>query len=166
MACQTLTAREALQIAAQYGFSIRDGKWERSLIRDSIIQAREAHCPRKSAWQYFHDYMADTAPALARRRCCVHLGCLYMAPAGRPQDRRVLRRINQNHQGEACSMTNNWRPGLPVTRINVGIPVGAYRKPPWWSWALLPVLFPIVWVVMVLIFGWRKRPSRKAAFRR
>ena len=60
------TAREALQIAASYGFSIRAGKWERSLIRDSIIQAREAEGPRpggnfRSARSYFDGYMADTA---------------------------------------------------------------------------------------------------------
>lgn len=64
---QTLSARIALQIAAQYGFSIRDGNWEKSLIRDSIIQAREAATHqradgrRKTAEQYFDGYMADTA---------------------------------------------------------------------------------------------------------
>jgi hypothetical protein len=62
----SLTAREALQIAAYYGFSVGDA-WEKSLIRDSIIQAREAEGYRrpdgsfKSARSYFDGYMADTA---------------------------------------------------------------------------------------------------------
>jgi hypothetical protein len=56
-----LTAKTALQIAAQYGFSILDGKWEKSFIRDSILQAREADGPRKSAEDYFTGYMAGTA---------------------------------------------------------------------------------------------------------
>jgi hypothetical protein len=63
----SLSARTALQIAAQHGFSIQDGNWEKSLIRDSIIQAREAEMhvrpdgTRKSAEQYFEGYMACTA---------------------------------------------------------------------------------------------------------
>lgn len=66
MTQSTLTARNALEIAAHYGFSIRDGQWEKSLIRDSIIQAREAEMhprtdgKRKSAEQYFDGYMAGT----------------------------------------------------------------------------------------------------------
>ena len=65
---QTLSARQALQIAANYGFSIRDGNWEKSLIRDSIIQARQAAAsirhdgmPYKAADQYFDGYMNATA---------------------------------------------------------------------------------------------------------
>lgn len=61
---QSLSVRKALQIAAGYGFSINDGNWERSLIRDSIIQAREAHGQRKSARDYFEGYMACTASAI------------------------------------------------------------------------------------------------------
>jgi hypothetical protein len=59
----SLSARHALQIAADFGFSIQDGQWEKSLIRDSIIQAREAavSCPRQAAWEYFRGYMACTA---------------------------------------------------------------------------------------------------------
>lgn len=62
-----LSAKLALQIAAHHGFSIRDGNWEKSLIRDSIIQAREAEAQRrpdgrcKSAVEYFDGYMAGTA---------------------------------------------------------------------------------------------------------
>lgn len=62
-----LTARLALQIAASYGFSIRDGKWEKELIRASLLQARGAEGFRsdlhryKSAEEYFDGYMAGTA---------------------------------------------------------------------------------------------------------
>jgi hypothetical protein len=63
----SLTARAALQIAANHGFSVRDGAWEKSLIRDSILQARNAELSdrpdgrRKSAIEYFDGYMAGTA---------------------------------------------------------------------------------------------------------
>jgi hypothetical protein len=63
----SLTARAALQIAASYGFHVSDGKWEARLIRDSIIQAREAETHqrsdgrRKSAVQYFDCYMSQYA---------------------------------------------------------------------------------------------------------
>jgi hypothetical protein len=61
------SARDALNIAAQYGFSIRSSQWERKLIRDCIIRARSAHMreriqdKRMSALRYFDEYMAQTA---------------------------------------------------------------------------------------------------------
>lgn len=64
----TLTARDALNIAAQYGFSIHGSRWERKMIRDGIIEAREA-CSRprwdgtrrKTAVHYFDEYIARMA---------------------------------------------------------------------------------------------------------
>jgi hypothetical protein len=63
-----LTARDALHIAGQYGFSIRASNWERQMIRDGIILAREAHegprydgAKRKTALQYFDEYIARMA---------------------------------------------------------------------------------------------------------
>jgi hypothetical protein len=56
-----LTAKTALQIAADYGFSIRDGKWEKSLIRDSIIQARGYEAQGENPVALFDGYMKQTA---------------------------------------------------------------------------------------------------------
>ena len=63
-----LSARDALNIAAQYGFSyLRGTQWERKLIYDCIIRARSAHMreriqdKRMSALRYFDEYMAQTA---------------------------------------------------------------------------------------------------------
>lgn len=66
-----LSARDALNIAAQYGFSIRRSPWERKLIRDAILDAR-ACCERpnlvngwrKSAIQHFDERMARAAAGL------------------------------------------------------------------------------------------------------
>ena len=62
-----LSARDALNIAAQHGFSIRGSPWERKMIRECILRARNAHMrprlqdQRKSAVRYFDEYMAQTA---------------------------------------------------------------------------------------------------------
>ncbi len=62
----SLSARNALNIAAQYGFSIRQSNWHRAMIRDGIIQAREAEARprldgrRMSAVQHFDSYMSRT----------------------------------------------------------------------------------------------------------
>jgi hypothetical protein len=62
------SARDAIMIAAQYGFSYLHGTdWERKLIYDCIIRARSAHMreriqdKRMSAVRYFDEYMAQTA---------------------------------------------------------------------------------------------------------
>ena len=56
-------------------------------------------------------------------------------------------------------MTNppNWRPGLPVTNLRFGIPVGNGGKSPWWCWVLYPALALICFPTLVLLFGWRKK---------
>jgi len=67
----TLSARDALNIAAQYGFSIRRSPWERKMIRDAILDAR-ASCEQpnlvngwpKSAIQHFDERMARAAAGL------------------------------------------------------------------------------------------------------
>ncbi len=57
-----LTARIAIHIARNYGFDIKSGKWEKGLVLDSIVQAREAGARgRKSAEAYFDCYMSQYA---------------------------------------------------------------------------------------------------------
>jgi hypothetical protein len=62
----TLSVRDALNIAAQHGLSIRHSPKQRSLIRDCIIMARESswrpdHLPRKTAIVIFDGYMTKVA---------------------------------------------------------------------------------------------------------
>ena len=57
-----LSARDALNIAAQHGLSIHTSGWHRKMIRDGIIAAREAEAkpttlPRKTAVRHFDDSM-------------------------------------------------------------------------------------------------------------
>jgi len=57
-----LTARNAITIARNYGFDVKAGKWEKGLVLDSIIQAREAASrDRKSEEAYFDCYMSQYA---------------------------------------------------------------------------------------------------------
>jgi hypothetical protein len=71
-----LTVRDALHIAAHYGFSIHASDQERKLIRDSILQARRASSRpslagggrHKSAMQYFHEYMTKAAADARKAR--------------------------------------------------------------------------------------------------
>jgi hypothetical protein len=63
-----LSARDAINIAAQYGFSyLRGTDWERDMIRACIIRARNADTryrlqdQRKSAIRYFDECMSQTA---------------------------------------------------------------------------------------------------------
>jgi hypothetical protein len=63
----TLSVRDALNIAAQHGLSIRHSQKQRALIRDCIIMAREAsrrqmvNAPRKTAIVIFDGYMSRVA---------------------------------------------------------------------------------------------------------
>lgn len=59
MALSTLSARDALNIAAQHGFSVRASNWERKMIRDGIIEARQAFA--RNAVQYFDEKMERVA---------------------------------------------------------------------------------------------------------
>ncbi len=60
-----LTARAAISIARNYGFDIKSGKWEKALVLDGILQAREAGeagaCGRRTAEAYFDCYMSQYA---------------------------------------------------------------------------------------------------------
>lgn len=63
----SLSVRDALNIAAQHGLSIRHSTKQRTLIRDCIVMARESSrrppidAPRKSAIVIFDGYMARVA---------------------------------------------------------------------------------------------------------
>lgn len=62
-----LSARDALNIAAQYGFHIHASTWQKKMIRDGIVQARhkearpDPNTRRKTAVRYFDEYMAKAA---------------------------------------------------------------------------------------------------------
>ncbi len=67
----TLSVRDALNIAAQHGLSIRQSQKQRGLIRDCIIMAREASrrpdIPRKTAIVIFDGYMSRVAAEVRYR---------------------------------------------------------------------------------------------------
>ena len=62
-----LTARTAISIARNYGFDVKAGKWEKGLVLDSIIQARDVGARTrtdgrsKTAEAYFDCYMSQYA---------------------------------------------------------------------------------------------------------